>query len=1552
MNKQSKYSNSGMRQDTSNSKFDNQFYFEGMNIRILASDRQSSGAITNTKGNEFLLNIPIPVINTTLKTITYNGIILPYTTTELDSLANSNLPQVIIGNCRTKNGFIVFTTDNAGFDCIWFLDENTLELKLLYLRNLNFSILAPIQAVNNYENSKIDKIYWVDGKEQLRVINIYHGLINDDLEDLIDLSSSLLSVVSDVEFSPVEIDDISYGGSHTAGMIQYAYSYYKINGSESIISPLSNLIPLGKSVVQGGNLNEIVGTIPKLIINNLDNRFTNMKLYAIKYTSLDQLPSVNVIADRAIVGLPSFIYYDDGKILYPATLEDIAINFSKIIVPKHIESKNNRLFAFNYKDKFYKLSQQKNNLDCRAYSFPLNSVNTTVFNSITNYIEGTDTVVGSTDNINYYTNIVAGVSLPYNNPTINGEYLVNKYQPNSGILGGEGNLLKYEIIRTTVNRDDIYDYRFLKDNELYRIAIQFYNKYGVKSTPNWIADFIVTSVNDETNLSGNYAGIKLTLKPSFYVWLNTSSNFLDSNGLYDSFLKPVGFKLLRADRTTNDKSIQDQGLANGMVAFSTEKAFVDAGSEINRANVGVKVPSLMRRFDNKLCPMFGNATYVRLDSYANHPSLGYGAGVGSPGSEAYSVTLDNLVDGSDVGKSERSSIYQFNKLMQVYSPGVLFKRINNIESRKCRVVGGLVNNGNDLKARKENWQSATFDPFVHYPGVISPFDVNSPGLPYDYNPFIGEGLMARGIYGPGKIHQNTDRKETFTYQFRRSYTGDFVPNTTNLVYDIYGTPEIVESDQGSTRYNNDSQLTYVNNLNPLFTNEAGRDDNSSTDVAGIDSVLSKGARCSIFALGDDATPTTSRKSIETLFTESNLNAISSTPVYPDARNFVHHIEDTIANVVAPFPNQYVGVLDTNEVFFNDDLVNVVGYFNSQNVNFIFDDLADYLLNAVVGNNNKLIAFNDGIDTDYYRVDDYTTGVAGITLIGSNFDYRVPIAANDVNKYVPSFSQISNVDTFTVYTGYKVCTKDTNDIYTFNGTSGPVLSTRWDLTGTMTLLPPVNIGGGLGLVIEYINDTKLFYVGSYYGGNSYEAKTKTVYVEASDYYSLGLGTANFIINDPGDTFVQEYPILRIGKQEGAPVSSSYLRIAEIIYARLESDVNQNKRNDLSIDDFFSVWQPSQGDFHTYNTVYSQAPNLIKSQDISYEVKQNELYEAGIIASGFKRPGEIIDSWTNFEVLNTMNLEGKYGAINAVTKHKDEIITFQDSAIAQISINPRVQVQGDDGISIKLGTGDVLDGYTYIDSNSGTLNKWGVIGTNSGVFYYDTINNSLNIISKDNKLSDFKHLHSFFQKNINSSIVKNDNHILKQGVQFGYDYLNNDIYFTFLQQQNSVTINFNELQNEFVSLHGFKPSFYFNKGDIFLTTHPDNNKIYSHKEGIYNTFYDSFYPSYVIYNLNPEPDNECIFDNIDFQSECYLGNIEQPNTTINKINAYNEYQDSGLVDLIPGRDSNLRRKFREWNAIIPREGRTRIRGPYSKLKLQFNNEDDYKLILHDVILGYTS
>jgi hypothetical protein len=1543
-NKNVVMSYTGMQQDITQSKSKNSYYFEGNNIKIIATDKQSTGSITNVKGNEFLLSIPTITFNFDTKVISYNDKTLSYTTEEIndtyDSIINFGT-QIIIGSGRTRDSFIIFSTNNQGLDCIWKLDDETLDLTLLYVRNLGFNTSNPIQILNNYENNQIDKIYWVDGVSQMRYLNIHQSLLNGDQENLIDVAASSIQVLSDIDFTSPKIQSLGYGGQHTSGMIQYAYSLYKVNGAQTAISPMSELIPLGKSDIQGGKPNEIVGTIPKVFIDNIDNNFTNLKLYSIKYTAFQENPKISLIADRSILGLNDFTYFDDGRIIGDVSLEEFVFLIGKFIIPKHIESKDSRLFMFNYKDRVYDLDQDKNFLDVRAYSFPVNSLNTTVYSNISSYDEDTETPTGTFTNINFLTHIVNQNFLPKTHPAINGFYKINKYQPNSTTIGGEGPFLKYEISRNTDNKNDITDFKFFKDDELYRIAIQFYNKYGIKSLPKWIADFVTSSHDpDNTNLGGFYAGIKITMKPSFYVWLNNPNNFLNSDGQYDEFLKPVGFKILRADRQLADRSILNQSLINGMMVCSSEiEAFDNFGAAVSRCHQSPKMPSLMRRFDDYLCPMRGNSSYRRLDDInQSHP-------------QCTRFVPDATQEVWSPGPGDRrSSSYQFNQLMQGYSPEIIFEMTNNIESNKLRLVGSLDNNFNALRARREKWQTGEFGNIDQFSNAISPYDVKSGynfiyGGPGGYQLLNPIEVASRGLYGPQYLHESDERKAVVTYQYWREYTGTFRKNTNDNIYTIYGKPEITNFGASVKKYNNDPDLAYINSFGTMHTGLAGTDDSDLDDTA-LDVVMSNGGRTITFALGEDDTETINRPTIESLFNDSSMkdempgeSGVPSNPIVLD------DTVPTYADLLSlSFPGQIIGVLETGYIYANDDDINSIGTFDPKDVVYIFPDLASYdafATSTMEILTNKRIAIVDHIDNIIYEVLDQMISMAGLLDTGETFDYLENLAV--VDQYVADLEALNNLATSSLPDGYAVGVISNLTIYTLDKAND-----IWEEGGSFTVTGN-DYKGGAGLIVEFINDERLKYIGNYYGGNSYEAKTKTVYVEASDYFKLN-GFV-FDIISPGDTFVQEYAIARVSKDDNTPIWSNNMRMTEVIKVRLESTVNQFKRDDESRLEFNGSFSPSQGDFHTYNKVYSQNANLIKSQDFSYEVKNNELFETGIIASRLKRPGELIDNFSILSTNDTMYLEGKYGAINAVVKYNDNIFTFQDNAIANISINPRVQIQGSDGVGIELGTGNVLHDYSYLSTESGTLNKWGVIGSNTGVYYYDTINNNIYLLNGQViKLGDVKYNHIFFTNNINNDLIKEDNHILKKGIQIGYDYLNNDIYFTFHQLENSKTISFNENLGEFISLHDFKPSFYFNKGDIMLSTHPDNNRIYNHIEGIYNNYYDEYYPSHVIFSLNPEPYMDCVFTNINFKSEVYLNNVDQPNLTLTHIKAWNEYQTSLKEDLIVSRNGNIRRKFRDWNAEIPRDGRDRIRNPWIKLQLDFENENNKKLILHDTIISY--
>lgn len=1550
MNKKAVITHRGMSQDLSQSKFINTLYFEGRNIRITPIDSQTTGSVINTNGNEYLLAIPEITFDFNNKKIFYDSKELSYTTDEINNTYESitNFGEsIIIGNCNTSDGFIIFTTNNEGLDCIWYLTDD-FDLTLLYVRDMNFSVNNPIQCINNKENDKIDKIYFIDGKEQIRYLNIFHTIDNGDLEELIDIPLVSINIVSEVNFISPEIPEVLYGGTHTSGMIQYAYSYYKINGSESKISPLSNIIPLGKSNIKGGDPNEIVGTIPKIEINEIDNRFTNIRIYAIKYTSYEALPAISLIVDRNITGMSNFSYYDDGRIIQDISIEEFIFLSSNIVIPQHIEAKDSRLFLFNYKDRFFNLTLKDNNIDVRAYSFPQSSVTTEVYSRITEWNDG---IIPDTPDVIISDHIDGSIFLDSTHATINGNYEINKYQFNSSILGGEGPFLKYQIIRTP--KEDIdenlpYDLRFFKDEELYRIGIQFINKFGLNSTPMWIADFVTPIsgvLGGNNNLSGQYAGIRLEFKPEFFVWLNTSSNFLDEDGNYDEFLKPVGFQLLRADRQLSDRTILAQGIVNGMT--STHRDNGTGGNidvAIQRTHNGIKMPWFMRRFDDYLCPMKGNRNYGRIDNVQSEIP-------------EWNPNLNTCKDGyKREVYSGGNSFYQMTSIMQMYSPEITFEILNDINAKKLKVIGGLRNNVNNIKARLENYNNASFGDFQYGEKVISFRDNRFP-YTLEGGAEGSNSLTYRGLIGPVREHvDDRDRPNSPVIQLFRDYSTSFYRNIEEeSLYDIWGFPELTETGASSKAYNNNQNFIYTNTIEPVRTGIIG-EDNPNRDNIRVTKGVSQGTRCFTFVLngelGDD-TPIIERPSLEYLLENtsfSNLIPGDSGGViqFITFQDIVSTYEDLIN--YGNFTNQYIGVLQNGNIYFNNNIEDPVSQNTFQNVKWIFDSLSEYdafatetddddnLIHNLVG--SLITIKNNPYTNEIYEVIDQETSIAGLNYISDTFTYLDP--SSNVNQSVDILSELYSLDTEGMSEDYLVYVFEDDTVYSWDGEN-------WDDT---EIPPPTNMSiynGGVGLIVEFRNEEYLKYIGSYYEGNSYESKKNTTYVIASKYFTLNTNVFNII--DPGDTFVQEYTINRLSKTDEDP-NREWQNPNEIIRFRAESVVNNNKRNDESQGDWRDWWRESQGDMHSYNRVYSQSGNLIKSQDISYEIKLNEEYTSGITTTHFKNPGETIDSWTKILPNEVMYLEGKYGSINGVTKVNNNIITFQNKAVANIQINPRVQVNANDGQGIYLGKGDILYDYNYLSIDSGTLNKWGIVPTQTGVYYYDTLNNSIFKVGESiEKVTDIKSMKIFFENNIDPNIIKLDNHILKQGTTFGYDYKNNDIYFTFHQEEKSYTLTFNEAVQQYVSFVDFKPSFYFNKGNIFLTTDNASTSLYEHKNGIYNIYYGEYYPSSIVYHVNPEPYQSCVFDNINFKSEVYLDNQDVWDQTLTHIEAYNEYQQTPFTPLIQGRRGNIRRRFRDWNADIPRDGRNRIRGPWTKLKVQFNNEDNYKFILHDMIIDYS-
>ena len=637
-NKQIVHGFEGMMMDTTQSKFSNKFYFEGKNIRILSTDSQSTGSITNEKGNLLILTIPTPIINYSTKIITYGNKTLSYVNDEINYSTQSG-EQLIIGQCTTRNHIVLLTTDSLGFDCIWKIEYDNYNISLLYLRDMDFSINYPIQILNNFENKNIDKIYWVDGKSQIKSINLEHSLINKDLEELIDIPRNSIQNVCNFELSQPIITNILSGGIHTSGMIQYAYNLYRINSSQSKLSPLSELISLDKRSLGGGNLNEVVAAIPILNINDIDDSYTNIKVYSIKYTSLNEIPLISLIYDRQISSTRNIEIFDDGKTISSLSLEEFLFLGSDIIFPKHINSKFNRLFSSNYQELNFDVD-----LDFRAYSYN-NLGSSTVYknlflntSTLTKYPDGIPFTI--TNNLDYDNTALI------KHDSVNLNYDVFKYQKDGLTFGGEGKYIKYELTQDLTNNHN----KFFKDEEIYRIGIELFNNYGQTTLPKWIADFKARG----GNLKGLYNTLKITLKPEFYTWLNT-------NGINSEYDQPVGYKILIAERNSSDRTIVSSGMLSTMMI--NDKSGQNIGPDVSTLpSLGKslpKIPNFLIRNSNQTSQYGNTQPLIR-----NEHLRALNRDIGGPNTE---------VQRSYFGEDIAGRLFQFNGMMQLYSPEVLFK---------------------------------------------------------------------------------------------------------------------------------------------------------------------------------------------------------------------------------------------------------------------------------------------------------------------------------------------------------------------------------------------------------------------------------------------------------------------------------------------------------------------------------------------------------------------------------------------------------------------------------------------------------------------------------------------------------------------------------------------------------------------------------------------------------------------------------------------------------------------------------------------------------------
>ena len=269
----------GMTRDLADSKFSPEFAFENYNIRITPTDGSTLLVLTNEKGNT--------AISHTAQTKIIDG--HTYTETTRNIIGYAVLYKTIV---LFEHNEYRYNNIPANVDCIATLEYNGTSFVETYLfkGDLNFDCESPIETLPLYEAQDIQKVYWVDGRNQPRVINISNDA--DHLIDPDDNSQFDFLVSLNLQETASATLNTNVLGQFPGGVLQYGFTYSKRNGQESKLVWFSNLLyttfygdtPANN---RAAGPDEITPSSYDINIQNADSNFDYINIYSVLRTSKD-----------------------------------------------------------------------------------------------------------------------------------------------------------------------------------------------------------------------------------------------------------------------------------------------------------------------------------------------------------------------------------------------------------------------------------------------------------------------------------------------------------------------------------------------------------------------------------------------------------------------------------------------------------------------------------------------------------------------------------------------------------------------------------------------------------------------------------------------------------------------------------------------------------------------------------------------------------------------------------------------------------------------------------------------------------------------------------------------------------------------------------------------------------------------------------------------------------------------------------------------------------------------------------------------------------------
>ena len=385
----------GMIKDLDKSLISADAYYEATNFRTVTSKGLSTGSLENLEGNNImsmaLSSAATLVVGSTYMvvsgTVTYNGsnyvvgntfeVVIGVTSFSNTGYAiNANLVcpsgYYIVGSAELRGDIVLFITNNTNSRILLIKYNETTEkvtsVTVCYddsdndnTGTLDFSTDHLIKAVARYETPNIKKVYWTDGINTIKYIDVAKNNTTDGLVKSSGnyfMSLDLLEFIPGMTINRPRLNNM-ITGELRPGTVQYAYQYFKLNGSETVFSPLSDTIHItskpdsySTSFNYGGegdpDVNSGKGCEVYIPLDDSD-KYNKVRIIRLHYRTINSIPTITIVGELDInSSWDSLTFKDTGvNILGELTLEDFNLPATEMFVCQDLDVKDNILFAAN-----------------------------------------------------------------------------------------------------------------------------------------------------------------------------------------------------------------------------------------------------------------------------------------------------------------------------------------------------------------------------------------------------------------------------------------------------------------------------------------------------------------------------------------------------------------------------------------------------------------------------------------------------------------------------------------------------------------------------------------------------------------------------------------------------------------------------------------------------------------------------------------------------------------------------------------------------------------------------------------------------------------------------------------------------------------------------------------------------------------------------------------------------------------------------------------------------------------------------------------------------